>query len=124
MDDLYIYLLAGAGVVVVIIIVNSLIQKNQRTSILKAGGNTAPVLLQQAVEKKLKTLKTTLYNNNATAQTDGASLNGLSSASNKNQKMIEHLHMLEKDYADGKVNLKTYDHQLRQVILKMQERTS
>jgi len=123
MDDIYVYLIAGAVLAIIIIVFNKKRQKNRVTNFLKDAGGAQPVLMQQAVEKKLKTLKIALYGNNNGFQIQPAILEGnhLNNAGAKKRFLIGQFEQLEKSYAAGGVSLKTYDDQLRQLIMKLSE---
>lgn len=109
MDDIYVYILAGVVIGVFIIIMNHQRQKDRVTDYLKDAKGTEPILAQQAIERKLKTLKVALYGDAAGTDED------------KKQFYRDKLDQLEKSYAAGEIAIKAYDEELRKVIGRLSE---
>jgi hypothetical protein len=123
MDDIYVYLIAGAVLAVIIIVLNKKRQKTRVADFLKDAGSAQPVLMQQAVDKKLKTLKIALYGNNNGVQIQSTVLEGINpnNIETRKQFLISKFEQLEKNYAAGGIPLKVYDDQLHQLIMKLAE---
>ncbi|MGZ3755487.1 MAG: hypothetical protein ACXVAY_00940 [Mucilaginibacter sp.] len=116
MDNIYLYLIAGAIVAVLLVFLNNKRQNTTVAGFLEDAQSSKPMLMQQAVEKKLRTLKTSLFLNQGSG---GKAKIEIPEA--RRQSLIKQLNELEKSHADGNLSLKAYDEALHQLVLKLSQ---
>jgi hypothetical protein len=112
--DVNVYLIGGVILIFAIIVLNHQKQKNKMKNFLKASGDTQPIFLMKAVEKKSKALSDILYENGVKPLADATPVTN----SGPKAALIKELEKLEKDYASKKVALRTYDEQLFDLLEK------
>jgi len=114
MDNTYLYFAIGAIVAGVAIFLNKRRQKTTVADFVSEAQASKPMFMQQAVEKKLRTLKTTLFINKETS-----AVQANPAAEAKKQMLIAKLGELEKSYADGALTLKAYDNALHELVMQL-----
>jgi hypothetical protein len=112
--DVNVYVVGGVILILAIIILNHQKQKNKMKNFLEASGDTQPIFLMKAVEKKNKALADILYDGGVKplAGATPVTTNGPKAA------LIKEFEKLEKDYAGKKIALRTYDEQLFDLLEK------
>lgn len=107
--DLSIYLIIGVVIILATIIINHSRQKKRMQNFLQDSADIQPMLLMQAVEKKIGALTVILYS-------DG--LKPDAQIPNPKRDLIIALDQLKRDYAAQKIPLRTYDKQLFALLEK------
>ncbi|MGF7082704.1 hypothetical protein [Mucilaginibacter sp. UYCu711] len=112
--DVNFYVVGGVILILAIIVLNHQKQKNKLKNFLEASGDTQPIFLMKAVEKKNKALADILYDGGIKplAGTNQVTTNATKAA------LIKEHEKLEKDYASKKITLRTYDEQLFDLLEK------
>jgi hypothetical protein len=112
--DLNVYLIGGAIIIIAIIVLNHQKQKNKMQNFLQESGDTQPIFLLKAVEKKKKALSDLLYEDGVKPSASATP----STATGPKAALVKEFEKLEREYAAKKIALRTFDEHLFDLLEK------